>query len=175
MGQGEGIVWIMTRAAWLRNEGDVTWLAALRRYATFIIVANLVWEIAHVPLYTIWQNGSPGEIAFAVVHCTGGDIVIASLSLLAALLVLGNARWPNERFISVAAFALVFGLAYTMFSEWLNVTVRRSWTYSDLMPTVPIVGLGLSPLAQWIVVPLAAFWWACRSSTMRTQPIRSLT
>lgn len=60
----------------------------------------------------------------------------------------------------MATLTLVAGLAYTIFSEWLNTEVRGSWTYSDLMPRLPVNGTGLSPLAQWIVIPLAAFWWA---------------
>ncbi len=46
------------------------------------------------------------------------------------------------------------GIAYTFFSEWLNVSIRQSWAYSDLMPVVPIIGTGISPVAQWIFLPL---------------------
>jgi hypothetical protein len=30
------------------------------------------------------------------------------------------------------------------------------------MPMLPVIGTGLSPLAQGIVIPIAAFWWARR-------------
>jgi hypothetical protein len=47
-------------------------------------------------------------------------------------------------------------MAYTVFSEWLNVSVRGSWEYAAAMPEV--LGIGLSPLFQWLVVPgLALF------------------
>lgn len=138
------------------------WLLVLRRYIMFIAGANLIWEIAQLPLYTIWSEGTPGEIAFAVIHCTGGDILIASAALLGALLVLGNGRWPFERFGAVAGLAFTAGLSYTIFSEWLNTEIRGSWAYTDMMPVLPLIGAGLSPLAQWIVIPLAAFWWARR-------------
>ncbi|MBA4742763.1 MAG: hypothetical protein H2060_08665 [Azoarcus sp.] len=39
-------------------------------------------------------------------------------------------------------------------SEWRNVHVLGSWAYSPSMPT--ILDIGLAPLAQWAVVPLAA-------------------
>lgn len=147
------------------------WLTSLRRYMALIVLANLAWEIAQLPLYTIWRKGSPGDIAFAVVHCTTGDVLIASSALLGALLVLGDVRWPHERYGAVATFTLVAGLAYTAFSEWLNVTVRGSWAYTELMPTIPMIGIGLSPLAQWIAIPLAAFWLAHRPATVQTQLI----
>ncbi|RDL48027.1 hypothetical protein BLJAPNOD_05254 [Ensifer sp. M14] len=32
----------------------------------------------------------------------------------------------------------------------------------DVMPVIPIINAGPSPLAQWIIVPLLGFWWAYR-------------
>jgi hypothetical protein len=63
-----------------------------------------------------------------------------------------------------------FGLGYTIFSEWLNIVVRKSWAYSDLMPVIPVIDAGLSPVAQWIVLPLAGFWWARRPLRSRSNP-----
>ena len=42
------------------------WLSALRYYLACILLANLLWEILQLPLYTIWTEGTPAEIAFAV-------------------------------------------------------------------------------------------------------------
>ena len=57
----------------------------------------------------------------------------------------------------MALTAIVLGAAYTIFSEWLNVQIRRSWSYTAAMPVVPGLGTGLAPLLQWIVVPGLAF------------------
>lgn len=138
------------------------WLSALRRYLFVILVGNLVWEALQLPLYTIWRDGTLAELAFAAVHCTGGDVLIALSSLVLALILVGDERWPVRRYIAVAALAIAIGLAYTVFSEWLNIVVRESWAYSDLMPVIPVIDAGLSPVAQWIVIPLAGFWLALR-------------
>ena len=135
----------------------------LRRYFVVILGGNLVWEFAHLPLYTLWKSGTTGEIVFAAVHCTGGDLLIASSALMIALLVCGRG-WPDERQAvrHVIVLTMVLGVGYTLFSEWLNIVVREAWAYSDLMPVVPVLDAGLSPLAQWIVVPGVAFAWALR-------------
>jgi hypothetical protein len=136
-----------------------SWHSALRRYLVAVALGNLAWEFAHIPLYTIWTNSSWGEIVFAAVHCTGGDILIALSSLITALLTVGNSAWPAERFTAVTVLTVALGLAYTAFSEWLNIAVRAAWAYSDLMPVLSLFGfqVGLSPLLQWIIVPIAAF------------------
>lgn len=134
------------------------WLSALRRFALASVLGHAAWETLQLPLYTIWFEGAPNEIAFAVIHCTGGDLLIASATLVLALLAFGRG-WPanDTAYRNVAIAAIALAVAYTVFSEWHNVNVRRSWAYSPWMPTLPPFRTGLSPLAQWFVVPLLAF------------------
>lgn len=80
-----------------------------------------------------------------------------------ALLGAGSPRWPKRRFWPVATAATIAGMAYTIFSEWLNLVVRLSWAYSSLMPVVPWLGTGVSPLLQWAVLPPALMVWAHRN------------
>jgi hypothetical protein len=141
------------------HGGQSAWLLGLRTYLGAIFIGNLVWEGLQLPLYTIWTTGTVAEQAFAVIHCSLGDLLIALSTLVLALVLTGGHSWPRGRFWPVAILTVVFGIAYTVFSEWLNVVVRAAWSYSDRMPVLSVFGLniGLSPLLQWIVVPTAAF------------------
>lgn len=149
----------------VRAAGSVEWLSALRRYIAFIAAANLVWEFAHMPLYTLWETGSAGEIVFAAVHCTGGDILIALSAVMLALFFVGTPAWPAVRTGRVVVLTVALGLGYTVFSEWLNIEVRQAWAYRDLMPVIPVIDAGLSPVLQWIFVPLTAFRFATGKRT----------
>jgi hypothetical protein len=140
-------------AAASRSDG---WLLALRRYLAATAALDLAWETGQLPLYTIWREGSVREKAFAVLHCAAGDLVIALVVLVGALVLAGTSAWPARRTGSIAALTILGGLACTVFSEWLNVEVRRSWAYADLMPVLPPFGTGLSPVLQWLVVPALA-------------------
>jgi hypothetical protein len=153
-----------------RPEHDGAWLRTLRRYIAFVVPAHLLWEFAQLPLYTIWRDGTPGEIVFAVLHCTGGDALIAIAALVSAVLLAGTG-WPVARdsYRRVAAIAIVIGVSYTAFSEWLNTAVREAWAYSDLMPVIPLIEAGLSPILQWVLIPLAGFWWARRPLSLAKQ------
>lgn len=146
------------------NDSTRGWLWTLRRYVLFIMVSNLAWETLHLPLYTIWTEGTPHQLAFSVVHCTGGDILIALGCLVAALVLVGSSAWPRDGFIRVLWLSVTLGLAYTAYSEWLNVEVRRSWTYSSAMPTIPPFGTGLSPVLQWFLLPTLGLVWARRGA-----------
>jgi hypothetical protein len=154
----------MTEAAWYRDRdarvlirlGYLPWLAGL----------HLAWEIAHTPLYTIRVDASPGYIAFAILHCTLGDVLIGVTALAAALLVSRAGRLAHWRWGRIVALTVIFGVGYTVFSEWMNITVLRTWSYGESMPTIALGAfrVGLSPLAQWLVVPPLALYSARRSA-----------
>lgn len=137
---------------------------AILCYLSVMAAGNLVWEIAHVPLYTIWLTGPWGEIVYAVLHCTLGDVLIAATTLGLALAFLGRG-WPDRHTRPVAVLTVIFAVAYTTFSEWLNISVRGAWDYRDIMPTLPPFGTGLTPVLQWILLPIIAFRVALRPRT----------
>lgn len=142
-------------------QSAATWRAILFGYAPFVFAAHLAWEIAHLPLYTIWTEGTAGELAFAVLHCTAGDLMIALNALFLTLIATRSGELAEWNLPLVGALTVAIGLGYTIASERLNVGLVR-WTYADAMPVVPVLEVGLSPLAQWIAVPLAAFWLLAR-------------
>lgn len=144
------------------DTGHPHWIIVLRWYFPIVALANLAWETLHLPLYTVWSEATSEYLVFVVLHCTGGDVLIALCALMAALLLVAPATWPRDGFRRVATVATVAGVGYTIFSEWLNLVVRKSWQYSELMPVVPVFDVGLSPLLQWILLPPAALWLARR-------------
>ena len=135
----------MPTAGWRNSRSLLLWWTALA------FALNLVWEIAQIPFYTLYEEGDLAAIAYAIAHCTVGDAMIAFACYLVAAGVTRDRAWPARRPRAGIAVAAASGVAYTVFSEWLNVSVRGAWTYSDLMPTV--LGIGISPLLQWLAVP----------------------
>lgn len=139
------------------------WPTILRRYLLASAVLHLAWEIAQLPLYTIWSDELTTK-AFAVIHCTIGDLMITGLSLMAALALAAKPGWPISGSRNVWLVVLASGVGYTVYSEWLNVNVRGSWAYAPGMPTLPLLGTGLAPLLQWIVLPTLTLLIAARTA-----------
>ncbi len=144
------------------SRASSAWLRSLKSYLFFLILFNVLWEILQLPLYTIWAHENYQEIVYAVLHCTAGDAMIGTFCIVLSLLFVGTENWPYGRFREVAISTILIGVGYTVFSEWRNTTVTHSWAYTSAMPT--ILGIGLAPVAQWIVIPSLAFWWAHRRS-----------
>jgi hypothetical protein len=144
----------------MRMESNVSWLRSLQRYIVAALVLHSIWEVLQLPLYTIWKTEPRSKQAFAVLHCTIGDMMIAALTLSTALVLVGRATWPRFGSKPVWLVAVALGAGYTVYSEWLNVNVRGTWAYAPIMPTVPVLGTGLAPLLQWLVVPTLVLWIA---------------
>ncbi len=145
--------------AWWRSGS--TWRAIVLVYAPFSLASHFVWEVAQLPLYAIWAVGTAQEIALATVHCTLGDLLIAVGALAIALTVTRSGDFAEWKLPVVAALAIAAELGYTIVSERLNIALGH-WSYSAAMPMVPVADVGLSPLAQWLVAPLATFWFLAR-------------
>ncbi len=148
------------RTPWYRCRE--AWRILILRFIPLLAALSLGWEIAQLPLYMIWREASPAEIAFAVLHCTLGDVAIGSFALLGALFVTRAGPPAEWRIRKIVTLAVAGSVAYTVFSEWLNVSVRHAWAYSDLMPVVPFFGTGISPVLQWVVAPSLAIGLALR-------------
>jgi len=130
------------------------------RYFGIMLAANLVWEVLQLPLYSLWRVATPGTIAFAVLHCTAGDVLIAAGALGGSWLVTGR---PPLRCLLPARTMLVVvagGLLYTGFSEWWSTQVTQAWTYAAAMPLLPGIGIGVAPMLQWLLLPSLALWYA---------------
>lgn len=133
---------------------------ALRQAVTYAVVTLpmfALWELAHAPLYTLWIDAGPAAAWQAALHCTLGDAVIAFACALAAALLARAMPWFG-RAHRTEALIVATGLLTTIAIEWISTQWLGRWTYRESMPVDPILGIGLSPLAQWIVVPVVALW-----------------
>jgi hypothetical protein len=136
-----------------------SWSVIMLRFLPRFTLVSLMWEVLQLPLYTLWSEPSRERIAFALVHCTLGDLLIGISSLLLALLMVRAGRpaqWSRRR---IGLWFMLFGTSYTVLSERINLA-QGQWAYSEWMPMVPWLAIGLAPLLQWLILPGAIWWWA---------------
>ena len=135
----------------MHNPSTLRIIARAGLWSALAFVLNLIWEIAHVRLYTIWAAADRAMVAWSVFHCTLGDVVIALTAYALAGIVIRRADWPASRPWTGAAIVVVGAIAFTAWSEWFNVYRAGNWGYTASMPM--IFGIGLSPLLQWLILP----------------------
>ena len=127
-------------------------LKRLLHWALLAFVLHGLWETAQLPLYTLWEDTDRRRVLSYLFHCIAGDILIAVTLFLSVAALFRDSAWPVHRPWRGGAVMIVLGLAYTVFSEWYNVYRVGAWAYAEAMPR--ILGIGLTPLLQWLVVPV---------------------
>lgn len=143
--------------SWYKHKSS--WSFILARFLLRLLLLSLAWEILQLPLYTLASEPRAAWVAYAIAHCTVGDAMIGMAALVGALTICQAnepARWPRAKIVVWMALLTV---SYTILSERYNVA-HGSWDYSLWMPIIPLIGVGLSPLLQWLLIPIAAWRWA---------------
>ena len=69
--------------------------------------------------------------------------------------------WPSR--LNIAIFVSV-GVAATILLETLAIDVFDRWAYGNNMPRLPVLGTGLLPIVQWMVIPLLVIWFVRRQT-----------
>ena len=135
----------------MHNPATSSFIARATLWSALSFSLNLLWEISHVGLYTIWREADGLRIAWSVFHCTLGDVVIALAGFALAAIVLWRANWPTSRPWTGGVIIVISAITFTTWSEWYNVYRAGAWGYATSMPL--IFGIGLTPLLQWLILP----------------------
>jgi hypothetical protein len=100
-------------------------------------------------------------------RAAAGDAVLALVAYWSVALVVHHRGWVVVPTASKVLGFTVCGLAITIAIERLALDGlwMQDWSYSPLMPVVPGLGVGLSPLVQWLVLPPLLIWLVRRQLT----------
>ena len=120
---------------------------------------HLLWEIAQFPLYTVWHEGTWSYILYGLAHCTLGDQLILLVAYEIVAVLAGSRYWAYRSTPVYVFFFTFLGVAYTIWSETINVRIKGTWGYTDLMPLVPGIEIGGMPFLQWLLIPPLLVWF----------------
>lgn len=121
------------------------------RLAAWGFLLNGAWEAAQTPLYA--DAGREVEyLVWTRLHCTAGDVLILLGSFALTSAAFRSRSWMSAGSVRPRLVFVALGLAYAVASEHFNVHWVGSWSYRPAMPVV--LGIGLAPLVQWLLVPV---------------------
>lgn len=116
-------------------------------------VLNLVWENAQRFLFA----GFDGLLQhfWTCLVATLGDLVIIAAIYGAVALLWRDAGWYRRMSMGQVACTVVLGVAIAVAIEAWAIASGR-WAY-DGMPLVPLIGIGLIPVLQMVLLPPVIF------------------
>jgi hypothetical protein len=130
--------------------------------AIFALLLNFPWEFLQAPLFKDMASAPHWPAVKTCGLATLGDALIALVAFWSVAVVAHGRRWilrPTPR--QITAFVTV-GLLITVVAERLGTGPLHRWAYAPAMPVMPLLGVGLSPILQWLALPLALIWFVRR-------------
>ncbi len=128
----------------------------------FSFLLNFVWEMQQMPFFAIPPEFTIFDVIKGCTQATLGDVGISVTAFWAVAVVAKSRQWirrPTWR--QVVGFILV-GVLITIVFEAMATGPLGRWAYADEMVTLPILGTGLVPTLQWIILPPMVVWFVKR-------------
>jgi len=119
----------------------------------FAFVINFVWEMLQMPLFSFSPDASLAQINLACIQASAGDAVMIVISFWIVAASRRDRGWILRPSLGSMALFLLPGIIMTIAFEALATGPLDRWTYAAAMPTLPGLGTGLAPLAQWLILP----------------------
>ena len=128
----------------------------------FAFLLNFAWEILQSGFYRGMREMPHGDAVRLCTLATLGDVGMTLAAFWVVAWLGGGRRWLlRPTWAHVVGFTGL-GLAITLVFEHLATQVWGLWSYSEAMPVIPILEVGLVPLLMWSVLPPLVIWFAHR-------------
>ena len=120
------------------------------------IVLNYLWELGQAPLHVGLERYDPAVFWHCFVASVGDGVMVV---LIIAVGRISFHRWDWFQRPGLTGYLIMLttGLVLAVLVEWTGVHILDRWEYTENMPAVPWVRIGLVPIAQMIVLPPAIF------------------
>lgn len=120
---------------------------------------NLAWELLQGPLYEGYEYDLR-HVSICVLASVA-DALMVLLLYLGFAKILKDALWVRHISASRIVWLIVIGGIGAILMEMRHLK-EGNWAYSEAMPVIPLVQAGLSPVIQFMLLPLLSiflsFW-----------------
>ena len=120
----------------------------------FAFLLNLAWELIQIPLY---KNPvyDINHIAFCALASVA-DVLMVLLLYFGFSFIFKDPFWMQDLKLKRFLLLVVIGGAGAVLFEMRHLS-SGSWEYNDSMPLIPVVNVGISPVLQFMILPLLIF------------------
>jgi signal transduction histidine kinase len=132
---------------------------AFKRFIFLVIVLsyllNLIWELLHVPLYE--SLILPKNHAVLCILASLADVIMVLLLYFGLAIVYKDPLWVKSLSSTRVLITMMVGGMGAILSETRHIAAGN-WEYAISMPILPIVGVGVTPVLQFIILPILIYY-----------------
>lgn len=127
-------------------------------FALFALLLHFPWEMLQAPLWAGMANLAHAEGVRVCTIAALGDVVIALAAYWSGALAARSRLWPLGRSRLAFIGYLTVGLLLTIAYEFAATGPLGFWEYAPSQLRLPVLGTGLAPVLQWLLLPPLTLW-----------------
>lgn len=136
-----------------RKLGPAAVLSLMMWGVSFFL--HFFWEMAQVPFFVGMAEARHWDVVWLCTRATFGDANIAFGAYTVTAYLSKDWFWVAKSWRgSTLLVYLCVGLIVTIVFEYWATGEGLRWSYSELMPELAVIGTGILPLAQWVILPM---------------------
>ncbi len=130
--------------------------------AVFSFLLYFVWEMEQMPFFQISPDLSCFDLVKNCSLATLGDVNISLTAFWTVAVMSRSRQWFHQPSRWQLGVYILVGVVITVLFEALATEVLHLWKYAKIMPIVPFLHTGLSPLLAWLLIPPLIIWFVQR-------------
>ena len=138
----------------------------------FAFLLNYPWEFLQAPFFEGMAVATHWDAVKVCTRATFGDAVIMLIAYWSVAVAASDRWWlraPSRvQMLGFIAAGVIITVAIEHFATQ-SMDPSCGWRYAETMPIVPVVGIGLTPLLQWLLIPPLAIWFVRRQ--LKSMPV----
>lgn len=119
---------------------------------------QFAWEILQAPLFEKMETIGHWEGTQICLRAAVGDVFMMVLIFAIMGLLYRSRRWYMRLTPAKYLLYIALGEGVTIVFEWLATVHLDRWQYIQSMPVLPLLGTGILPLLQWLIIPSLVLW-----------------
>lgn len=141
----------------LLKKTDIKKAFKLFTIVTFALAftINYAWELLQGPLYEGYRY-TPSIIAFCGLASIA-DAIMTLLLYFGFAVVYKSPLWIQQLTFTRLIFLMLVGSIGAILSEIRHIS-EGNWSYNEQMPVIPIFEVGLTPILQFIMLPILIYF-----------------
>lgn len=137
-----------------RTENKNLYKKQVIAISVYAFILNFIWEVSQGFLFSDYVYNFQ-HISFCALASVA-DLIMVLLLYFVFSVALKNPFWIKN-FTPYKSLSLLFiGGAGAILGEWRHLS-EGTWSYTETMPVLPIIEVGLTPLLQFIILPILIY------------------
>lgn len=118
-------------------------------------IMNFIWEMVQMPFFRDMSFADPDDWLLCFLAALSDGIIVVAIFFIGRLFF-KSFHWADHLNLPKTIYLLAIGFLIAVYFEVKALHIGE-WSYSELMPIIPFLDIGLLPTVQMMLLPMLSY------------------